>query len=109
MIGTRGIPARYGGSETCVEEVGARLVEFGHEVIAYCRRHNSQSPESTFRGIRRVVLPSYNRKSLDTPPHSLPSVLHALIVARADAVHLHGVRNSMVLPLISTAGKSGVP
>ena len=37
MIGTRGVPARYGGFETCVEEVGRRLVKSGHEVVVYCR------------------------------------------------------------------------
>ena len=25
LVGTRGVPARYGGFETCVEEVGSRL------------------------------------------------------------------------------------
>ncbi|MGH3469355.1 MAG: DUF1972 domain-containing protein, partial [Thermocrispum sp.] len=37
MIGTRGVPARYGGFETCVEEVGGRLVDRGHRVTVYCR------------------------------------------------------------------------
>ena len=37
MIGTRGVPARYGGFETCVEEVGRRLVAAGHQVRVYCR------------------------------------------------------------------------
>ena len=27
MVGTRGVPARYGGFETAIEEVGSRLVE----------------------------------------------------------------------------------
>ena len=38
MLGTRGVPARYGGFETAVEEVGSRLAARGHEVIVYCRR-----------------------------------------------------------------------
>ncbi len=29
LIGTRGVPARYGGFETAVEEVGRRLVARG--------------------------------------------------------------------------------
>ena len=36
MIGTRGVPARYGGFETAIEEVGRRLAariadHLGHE------------------------------------------------------------------------------
>jgi hypothetical protein len=37
MVGTRGVPARYGGFETAVEEVGQRLVARGHDVVVYCR------------------------------------------------------------------------
>ena len=37
MIGTRGVPARYGGFETAVEEVGRRLTARGHDVTVYCR------------------------------------------------------------------------
>ncbi|MBI4482243.1 MAG: DUF1972 domain-containing protein, partial [Acidobacteria bacterium] len=32
IIGTRGIPASYGGFETFAEELAARLVQRGHQV-----------------------------------------------------------------------------
>ena len=32
FVGTRGIPASYSGFETCVEQLGQRLVQRGHEV-----------------------------------------------------------------------------
>lgn len=32
MLGTRGVPAHYGGFETAVEEVGRRLAARGHKV-----------------------------------------------------------------------------
>ena len=38
LIGTRGVPANYGGFETCVEEIGKRLFEKGHDVTVYCRK-----------------------------------------------------------------------
>ena len=38
LVGTRGVPAKYGGFETAVEEVGKRLAERGHVVTVYCRR-----------------------------------------------------------------------
>ena len=37
LIGARGIGASYSGIETYYEEVGARLVSYGHEVLAYCQ------------------------------------------------------------------------
>jgi glycosyltransferase involved in cell wall biosynthesis len=100
MMGSRGIPARYGGSETAIEEIGERLVQHGHEVVAYCRRHNSNTDEKFFKGIERVVLPSINTKNLDTPTHTLLSTLHALLFRRPDVIHFHGVGNAIVLPLL---------
>ena len=37
FMGTRGAPARYGGFETAVEEIGSRLAAKGHRVTVYCR------------------------------------------------------------------------
>ena len=38
LLGTRGVPASYSGFETCVEQLGQRLAERGHEhLVAYWR------------------------------------------------------------------------
>ena len=37
ILGTRGIPARYGGFETFAEELAVRLAKRGHQVTVYCR------------------------------------------------------------------------
>ena len=37
ILGTRGIPANYGGFETFAEELAPRLVARGHDVTVYCR------------------------------------------------------------------------
>ena len=39
ILGTRGVPASYGGFETFAEELGARLAERHHDVTVYGRRH----------------------------------------------------------------------
>lgn len=108
MLGSRGIPARYGGSETAIEEIGRRLVERGHEVVAYCRRHNSPFRARYYKGIERVVLPSLNTKNLDTPTHTLLSTLHLLTRDRPDIVHFHGVGNALFLPLLRPSNAKSV-
>ncbi len=35
MVGTRGVPAAYGGFETAIEEIGSRLAARGHDVTVY--------------------------------------------------------------------------
>lgn len=100
MIGSRGIPARYGGSETAIEEIGRRLVERGHQVVVYCRRHNNSTSSRWHLGMERVVLPSAHTKNLDTPTHTLLSIMHALAFRKADILHFHGVGNALFLPAL---------
>lgn len=78
MIGTRGVPASYGGFETCVEEVGRRLAAAGHQVTVYCRSSHYPERQPTHAGMRLVYLPSIRRKSLDTFTHTMLSAVHAL-------------------------------
>jgi glycosyltransferase involved in cell wall biosynthesis len=78
LMGTRGVPASYSGFETCVEQLGQRLVERGHEVTVYCRSHHVTYPESHYKGMRLVKLPTIANKYLDTMVHSFISSLHAL-------------------------------
>ncbi len=78
LAGTRGVPARYSGFETCAEELGARLASRGHDVTVYCRAHYSSTDAREYRGMRRVVLPSIQQKYLDTIVHTGISTIHAL-------------------------------
>ncbi len=78
LLGTRGVPASYSGFETCVEELGSRLVQRGHQVTVYCRPHHVTYPHATYKGMRLVKLPTIANKYLDTIVHSFLSSLHAL-------------------------------
>jgi len=76
LLGTRGVPARYGGFETAVEEIGAELAKRGHDVTVYCRSESASG--RSYRGMRRIVVPSLKRKALETLTHTGLSALHAL-------------------------------
>jgi glycosyltransferase involved in cell wall biosynthesis len=78
LLGTRGIPASYSGFETCVEQLGERLVKHGHEVTVYCRTHHITYQGSHYKGMRLVKLPTVKNKYLDTIVHSFLSSIHAL-------------------------------
>ena len=82
ILGTRGIPARYGGFETFAEELSTRLTERGHEVTVYCRERYA---ETRYRGVALKYLPSIRHKYLDTIVHTFLSTVH-LLFARQDAV-----------------------
>jgi glycosyltransferase involved in cell wall biosynthesis len=75
IVGTRGVPANYGGFETFAEELGRRLVERGHEVLVYCREHH---PSNHFLGMRLCTLPTIRHKYLETIVHTAFSTAHLL-------------------------------
>ena len=75
ILGTRGIPARYGGFETFAEELSTRLAARGHQVTVYCRE---RYPEPAYRGVFLVYLPTWRHKYFDTLVHTLVSTLHLI-------------------------------
>ena len=78
LLGTRGVPASYSGFETCVEQLGLRLVQRGHDVTVYCRSHHITYAEPLYKGMKLVKLPTIANKYLDTMVHSFISSLHAI-------------------------------
>jgi glycosyltransferase involved in cell wall biosynthesis len=95
LLGTRGVPANYGGFETCAEQLGQRLAERGHQVIVYCRSHHISYSQPTYKGMRLVRLPTIPNKYLDTILHTFISALHALIQNYA-VCYFFGAGNSPV-------------
>jgi glycosyltransferase involved in cell wall biosynthesis len=111
LIGTRGVPARYGGFETCVEEVGRRLVKAGHDVVVYCRAVEGHGVEgrdaepmlTSHEGMQLVHLPALRRKSLETLSHTALSVAHVMRHP-VDAAIVFNSANAPFLPLLRAKG-----
>ena len=99
MLGTRGVPARYGGFETAIEEVGSRMVERGHRVTVYCRQSPDEPVLQDHRGMRLVTLPALKRRSLETLSHTALSVLTRSLRS-ADAALVFNAANAPLLPVI---------
>jgi glycosyltransferase involved in cell wall biosynthesis len=98
MIGTRGVPAQYGGFETAIEEIGRRLVAQGHRVVVYSRG-GDRSREHL--GMERVHLPAVRQKHLETLQHTGMSVLHATLRRRKpDVAFVFNAANAPFLPVL---------
>jgi len=52
ILGSRGIPANYGGFETFAEELSVRLVQQGIDVTVYCE--GSHDNRDTYKSVTRV-------------------------------------------------------
>ncbi|QBE49123.1 DUF1972 domain-containing protein [Leucobacter triazinivorans] len=98
MIGTRGVPAAYGGFETAIEEIGRRLVGRGHRVLVYTR--GSERREREYLGMEIVRLPAVPVKQVETLSHTGLSTVHALTRRRIDAAFVFNAANSPFVPLL---------
>jgi glycosyltransferase involved in cell wall biosynthesis len=103
ILGTRGIPANYGGFETFAEHLSTRLVARGHEVTVYCRAHYVSPRELEFQGVRLKVLPTIRHKYFDTIIHTFLSALHAA-TKRYDAVLICNAANAPFATILRLAG-----
>lgn len=107
MLGTRGLPNRYGGSETCIEEIGSRLAREGHRVRVFCRRRVTGDTSARYRDMDLIGTPAIPVQAIDTLSHSLASLLWLTLrrVSRTDTVlHFHGSGNGAVVPLAKALG-----
>ena len=96
LLGTRGIPANYGGFETFAEELSVRLVQRGHDVSVCSRSRHS---DEYYRGVRVVWLPTIRHKYLDTIAHTAASTAW-LLFQRVDVALYCNAANALftILP-----------
>src|SRR5215813_4275231 len=105
ILGTRGIPANYGGFETFAEHLSTRLVARGHEVTVYCRAHYTSPRQLEFQGVRLEVLPTIRHKYFDTVVHTFLSAIHA-VAGRYDAALICNAANA---PFATVLRMTGTP
>ncbi len=103
ILGTRGVPANYGGFETFAEHLSTRLVARGHEVTVYCRAHYVSPRQLEFQGVRLKVLPTIRHKYFDTVVHTFLSSLHAM-PKRYDAALICNAANAPFAAILRLGG-----
>ena len=98
LLGTRGIPANYGGFETFAEELSQRLVSRGHRMTVYGRQRHTAAQ---YLHVDLVYLPTIRHKYFDTIVHTALSTLH-LLFHRYDAVLYCNAANAIftILPRV---------
>lgn len=107
MIGQRGLPATHGGIERHVEEIGARLADRGHEVVAFCRPGYSEETGIRHRGV-------YLAKSRTVPTMHLEAFVHsgtstvAALRRNFDIVHFHALGPGLFAPVPKLLSHAGV-
>jgi glycosyltransferase involved in cell wall biosynthesis len=103
IIGSRGIPAAYGGFETFAQELAPRLVERGHHVTVYCRKgYTLDDTLREYRGVRLRHSPAVRLRTIEQLSHEATSILDSLL-RRVDLYYFLGYRGApFYIPLRAT-------
>ena len=99
VIGTTGLPAKYGGFETLAHHLVNHL-HHDHEMTVYCSSsYFSKKKErlTHFNGARLCYLP-FNANGYQSIIYDMISIFHALFYA--DALLILGTSGTMLLPFI---------
>lgn len=108
MLGTRGLPASFGGVEHHVEQIGARLVERGHQVTVYSQSgYGDAAPVTEHLGMRVVTMPTVPVRALEALCHSAMSTAHGLLRGH-DVFHYHAVGPGLMSPLARFGSRAAV-
>ncbi len=99
IIGTTGLPAKYGGFETLAHHLVDRL-NTRFDITVYCSEKyfaKKQSRPTTFNGAKLVYLP-FNANGYQSIIYDICSVIHA--IRNSDVLLLLGVSGAMILPFV---------
>lgn len=79
ILGTRGIPARHGGFESFAEKLCIFLQAKNWDISIYCQETGGgRITETTWKGIRRIHIPTNDDRALDTILFDWKATRHAL-------------------------------
>jgi len=77
FIGSRGIPAKYGGNETFVEEIANRIKEKGFDVFVTCESNKYLLDE--YRGVKRIHIKSVKSRTTIPTINDLLAVVYLIL------------------------------
>lgn len=93
ILGTRGIPAEFGGFETFAEELATRLVEHGHEVTVFCER-SQRYRHPDYKGVKLKYISTVHVVGLRSIWFDMVSIFLSLL--RYDLVYMLGYHSAFM-------------
>jgi glycosyltransferase involved in cell wall biosynthesis len=98
IIGTVGVPAKYGGFETLAEHLVDNL-NSEYDITVYCskKKYNENERTSTYKNVKLKFLP-LNANGVQSIPYDTISIIHSLFYA--DVLLILGVAGAWILPFV---------
>jgi hypothetical protein len=89
VIGIRGLPANYGGFETCAEHTTKHWAATDNDVLIYCRKNHYTNKVNSLNGRKLIYTSSIPIKGFDTLSNALFSILHLCLILVMEFLYLY--------------------
>lgn len=101
VVGTVGVPARYGGFETLAEQLCNHISATEIRFVVYCDRHSYAAYErsGSFNGHQRVFLP-LKANGIASLFYDALALVDAVFLRHAQEVFIFGYSGAWILPLL---------
>ena len=96
IIGTVGIPARYGGFETFADNLVKDLSN-KNEFIVFCSKKHYKNRENSYFCAKRIFLP-LKANGIQSIPYDIISIIISLF--KSDTLLILGISGCIILPII---------
>ena len=97
IIGTVGVPAKYGGFETLVENLLTYKSNIDISYRIYCSKRSYDQKPKFYKNARLFYLP-FRANGVQSPIYDIVSIFHALFTA--DKLLILGVSGCVILPFV---------
>jgi glycosyltransferase involved in cell wall biosynthesis len=106
ILGTRGLPPRYGGFETLADELGRGLAEKGHSVTVYGRSTEKQQPRKTqvVKNLFAIRSLTIKGEAFESISAGVSSSIHCIFISRPEVVLMCNPANVWSAKLLQIAG-----
>lgn len=103
IVGTVGVPARYGGFETLTEQLAIHITPHEAELVIYCQRsaypEDVSAGQKEFARHRRVFIP-LSANGPASMIHDVLAMLHAAVIVKVDVMLVLGYSGAWAMPLL---------
>lgn len=97
ILGTQGVPAKYGGFETLVENIIGDNCSKGVEYTVFCSKKDYKEWNNTYKGVKLKYIPLFHANGAQSTPYDILSMLCTL--RGYDTVVILGVSGCIFLPI----------
>ena len=110
ILGSRGIPANYGGFETFAEHLSVGLAECGVDVTVYCPAYQDYR-EPTYKGVKLRFISSFDRNPKSRLIRAVGALVYDIVslidagLSKADVIYMLGYASGPFLVVPRLLGK----